>query len=136
MDLDCIFCKIVAGEMPCNKIYEDEQTLAFLDIRPLHPGHTLVIPKEHSRNILEISDESYRAVASTCRKVAEAIKESLQSDGINVHMNNELSAGQVVFHTHVHVIPRYKDDGFLTWQKTNYSQEEIELAGEKIKSLL
>ena len=131
---DCLFCKIISGEIESEKIYEDEYTLAFLDINPLHPGHTLVVPKEHSRNILEISDESYRAVASTAKKIAEAIKEGLQSDGVNVHMNNESAAGQVIFHTHIHVIPRYLNDGFLPWHKTNYSKEEIELAGEKIKS--
>ena len=131
---DCLFCKIIDGEIESEKIYEDEYTFAFLDINPLHPGHTLVVPKEHSRNILEISDESYRAVASTAKKIAEAIKEGLLCDGVNVHMNNESSAGQVIFHTHVHVIPRYSNDGFLPWHKTTYSKEEIELAGEKIKS--
>ncbi|MDO8492145.1 MAG: HIT family protein [bacterium] len=133
MNENCVFCKIISGEIETNKVYEDDDTLAFLDISPLNPGHTLVVPKEHSRNILEISDESYRAVASTCHKVAEAIKEGLEPDGINVHMNNESAAGQLVFHTHIHVIPRYANDGYMPWHKKNYSKEEIELAGEKIK---
>lgn len=136
MEKDCIFCKIVAGEIEAEKIYEDDFTLAFLDTKPIHPGHTLVVPKEHSRNILEISEESYCAVAATCRKVADAIKEGLMADGLNVHMNNESAAGQVVYHTHVHVIPRYKNDGLVSWKKEGYSKEEITLAGEKIISSL
>ncbi len=136
MDPTCIFCKIVKGEIPCEKIYENEENLAFLDISPLNPGHTLVVPKEHSRNVLEISENSYKAVAKTAQKVAKAIIEGLKADGVNVHMNNESAAGQVVFHTHIHVIPRYNNDGFLPWHKTNHSKEEIAAAGEKIKSHL
>ncbi len=133
---DCLFCKIVAKEISSEGVYEDEDTYAFLDINPLHPGHTLVVPKVHSKNILEISEESYKDVAKTARLVAKAVKEALNADGVNVHMNNEAASGQVVFHTHVHIIPRYKNDGFVNWQKTNPTKEEISKAGEKIKKLL
>ncbi|MEK7567594.1 MAG: HIT family protein [Patescibacteria group bacterium] len=136
MDKSCLFCKIIAKEIPSEVIYENEDTFAFLDINPLHPGHTLIVPKEHSENILEISEKSYKAIAKTARIVAKAIKTGLKPDGVNVHMNNESAAGQVIFHTHLHVIPRYIDDGFLPWHKSNHSQEEITAAGEKIKSSL
>jgi histidine triad (HIT) family protein len=130
----CLFSKIVSGDLDADKIYEDEATLAFLTTSPLNPGHTLVIPKKHSRNILEISDELYKAVASTSHKVARAIKNDLLADGVNIHMNNESAAGQAIFHTHIHVIPRYSNDGYLSWHGKTFDRKEIELAAEKIKS--
>lgn len=133
----CIFCNIIVGQLPSIKIYEDEKTYAFLDITPINAGHTLVVPKKHSDNILSIEDEDFCAVSSTVRKIAKAMKEALECDGVNVHMNNEKDAGQIIFHSHVHVIPRYKSDGYEHWHgKRDVEKTILEEAGEKIKSKL
>ena len=97
---DCIFCKIVRGEVPSFKVYEDEHTLAFLDIHPVHPGHTLVIPKEHSATIFDISTESWAQVQETVRKTAAAIEKGTEADGVNLLMNNREHANQMVHHAH------------------------------------
>lgn len=133
---DCIFCKIIEGEIPSNKIYEDEDTFAFLDIKPVNIGHTLVVPKRHSRNLMNIDDESLSRTINVVKKVAIALKKSLNADGVNMGMNNEPGAGQVVFHTHFHVIPRFKDDGIKLWPQKDISQEELAETAEKIKNKL
>lgn len=133
---ECTFCKIVRGEIPSTKIYEDEQTLAFLDIEPLHPGHTLVIPKKHASDVFEIEEEEWVAIMKTARKVAHAIGESLGAHGVNVDTNNREAAGQVVFHSHVHVIPRYDNDGFPHWKGKRYSGDEAAVTAEKIRKAL
>ncbi len=126
---DCLFCKIAAKEIPSNVIYEDGHTLAFLDIAPVNPGHTLVIPKEHATNIFNISSESWAAVAETARKIAGAVQAATGADGVNVNMNNGEVAGQVIFHTHVHIIPRHENDGLKHWNKKEYEEgEEKEIA--------
>src|SRR5690242_17783197 len=102
---DCIFCKIVRGEIPSTKVYEDEKTYAFLDITPMNPGHTLVIPKKHSTDIFEIEEAEWNAVMHSARVIAHAIEKSLSPEGVNIRMNNREAAGQSVFHAHVHVIP-------------------------------
>ena len=102
-----IFAKILRGEMPAYKVYEDEKSLAFLDIMPRAPGHTLVIPKAPARNILDISEEDYLHVARTTRKIARAAMTAFKADGITVQQFNEAAGGQVVFHLHVHVMPRH-----------------------------
>ncbi len=130
---DCLFCKIVAGEIPAKKIYEDEHTIAFLDINPINPGHTLVIPKKHSRNILDISCEDFIQVMEKVRKLAPAVKNASVAEGVNVHINNEPVAGQVIFHTHVHIIPRLQNDGKKMWLGNKYKENEEQLIAEKIK---
>jgi histidine triad (HIT) family protein len=109
-DPDCIFCKIVAGEIPSHKIDEDDKTLAFMDINPWTKGHALVIPKEHSRNIYDADPEDLAAAHKTAQRVAQRMRERLNCDGINTLQSSEPVAMQTVFHTHVHVIPRYSDD--------------------------
>jgi histidine triad (HIT) family protein len=101
------FAKILRGEFPCHKIYEDDHVLAFLDIMPRAPGHTLVIPKAPARNILDIKEEDYLHVARATRKIARAAKTAFKADGITVQQFNEAAGGQVVFHLHVHVMPRH-----------------------------
>ncbi len=133
---DCIFCKIVRDEIPSTKVYEDETTLAFLDIEPVHPGHTLVIPKKHATDVFEIEEEDWVAVMKTARKVAHAIDVGLGAHGVNVDTNNREAAGQVVFHSHVHVIPRYDNDGFAHWKGKSYSGDEAMETAEKIKKAL
>ena len=100
------FARILRGEFPCHKVYEDDHVLAFLDIMPRVPGHTLVIPKAPARNILDIKTEDYLHVARATHKIAAAAKKAFDADGITVQQFNESAGGQVVFHLHVHVIPR------------------------------
>jgi histidine triad (HIT) family protein len=102
-----VFAKILRGEFPCHKIYEDEHVLAFLDIMPRAPGHTLVIPKAPARNILDIKEEDFVHVARATRKIARAAMTAFKADGITVQQFNEMAGGQVVFHLHVHVMPRH-----------------------------
>ena len=133
---DCIFCKIVAGEMPSFKIYEDEHVLAFLDIFPATKGHTLVIPKEHAGNIFEISSEAWSQVQETVRRIAGPLEKTMDAVGINLAMNNREGAGQVVHHAHVHLIPRYAGDGLKLWQHGKYAEGEAAQLAEKIKTEL
>jgi len=105
-DPNNIFAKILRGEFPCYKVYEDEHVLAFLDIMPRAPGHTLVIPKAPARNILDIKPDDYAHVARGAQKIAVAAMKAFKADGITIQQFNEAAGGQVVFHLHVHVIPR------------------------------
>ena len=135
-DADCLFCKIIARELPAQIVYEDEETLAFLDIRPINPGHTLVIPKEHSTDIFDIDEKNWAAVMRTSRIVAHALEKALQTDGINLGMNNRAGAGQVIFHAHVHVMPRFVGDPHSLWPGKPYGEGEFEKMGEKIRAAL
>ena len=131
---DCIFCKIVRGELPSFKIYEDEKTIAFLDIHPVNPGHTLVIHKNHSRNIFEISSEDWTNVTETARMIAGVIEKTLKAKGVNLMMNNREYAGQIVDHTHIHIIPRFSDDKHRHWAHASYKNGEAENVLEKIRA--
>jgi histidine triad (HIT) family protein len=133
---DCVFCKIIDGTIPAYKVYEDDETLAFLDIRPNNLGQTLVIPKDHTENIYTISPETLCRVALTVQKVAMAVRNGTDVDGINIIMNNEPAAGQVVFHAHIHVIPRLNDDGLAFWPSKEYKEGEMEIYRDKIKAEL
>ena len=132
----CIFCKIIKGELPSFKVYEDEKTLAFLDIRPVHAGHTLVVPKKHSLNIFDISPEDWTSVAEVVRSLATAIDTAVNADGVNIAMNNREHAGQVVPHAHVHIIPRFKNDGLKLMPQRSYGQGEAENTAEKIRRII
>jgi histidine triad (HIT) family protein len=127
-DPDCVFGKIVAGEIPSHKIDEDDKTLAFMDINPWTRGHALVIPKEHSRNIYDADPGDLTAAFLTTQRVAKRMRERLDCDGLNVLQSSEPVAMQTVFHTHVHVIPRYSDDG-LRLPAHPQPAEHDELAG-------
>jgi histidine triad (HIT) family protein len=106
-DNNNVFAKILRGEFPCHKVYENEHVLAFLDIMPRSPGHTLVIPKAPARNILDIKEEDYLHVARATRIIARAAKEAFKAEGLTIQQFNESAGGQVVFHLHVHVMPRH-----------------------------
>lgn len=106
--MDCIFCRIVAGEIPSHKVYEDEHTLAFLDIRPSARGHTLVIPKQHTADLFDIAPDSLAATMASAQAVAHILRTKLQPDGMNLFQNNGAAAGQEVFHFHVHLVPRWQ----------------------------
>ncbi len=131
--MDCIFCKIVKGEIPSHKVYEDDATLAFLDINPISDGHTLVIPKQHSENLLDTSEEDVKAVAVAVKKVAKATKAAMQCDGINILQANFIASGQSVFHYHVHIVPRMEGDGLQLWPPTRHIGHDAKEIAEKIK---
>ncbi|MEK7460116.1 MAG: HIT family protein [Patescibacteria group bacterium] len=131
---DCLFCKMIAGEIPVQKVYEDEHFLAFLDIHPVNIGHTLVIPKVHSANLYDTTDETLSLLAPVIKKLAIAIKKGVSANGINIEMNNEASAGQIIFHTHIHVIPRFSSDGFKHWHGAReYRDGEMAEIEKKVK---
>ncbi len=131
-DPDCIFCKIVAGELPGQIIEEDERTIAFMDINPATRGHLLVIPRAHARNLLEISPEDLGATIATVQRMARRVNERLEPAGINLINSCGSAAWQTVFHFHVHVIPRYEDDPLkLPWVPAPGDSDEIAaVAGE------
>lgn len=131
----CLFCKIIAGEIPSTKVYEDENVLAILDINPVNIGHTLVIPKAHFENLYTIPDDLLSAMMLAVQKLAVAIKRAEAADGINIAMNNERAAGQLIDHAHIHIIPRHTDDGFTHWKsKRGYEPGETDMVSKKIKS--
>ena len=110
---DCIFCQIAAGEAPASRVYEDDQVVAFLDIHPVTPGHTLVIPVEHSSGLGDLPDEIGPLLFGVASQVAAALRASgLTTEGINLFLADGAAAGQEVFHTHLHVFPRFRGDGF------------------------
>ena len=110
---DCIFCQIVSGQIPSSKVYEDEEVLAFLDITQVTKGHTLVIPKKHYRNMLEMDAEAASSLFARVPKSAKQRQEKLGASGVNIINNNEEAAGQTVFHTHVHLLPRFDESDGL-----------------------
>ena len=131
---ECIFCKIAKKEIPTNKIYEDEKFIAFLDINPVNPGHVLVVPKNHYENIYSAPDEILCDIGPIVKKIAVAVKKGVSADGINIIMNNDGAAGQIVPHAHFHIIPRFADDGFRHWRGKPYAnKEESAKIAEKIK---
>jgi histidine triad (HIT) family protein len=131
-DPNNIFAKILRGEMPAHKVYEDEKVLAFLDIMPRAPGHTLVIPKAPARNILDVAPDDLTQVVKVVQNIARAGIKAFTADGITIHQFNEGAGGQVVFHLHVHVIPRR--DG-MTLKPATSGMEKPEVLAEQAKKL-
>ncbi|MFC3927456.1 HIT family protein [Streptococcus caprae] len=125
---NCIFCKIVAGEIPSSKVYEDEDVLAFLDISQATPGHTLVIPKEHVRNVLDMSADTAQSLFARVPKIARGLQKATGADGMNIINNNEEAAGQTVFHAHIHLLPRYADGDELDIRFTAHEPDFPALA--------
>jgi histidine triad (HIT) family protein len=133
-DPDCIFCKIVSGEIPAHKIDEDDKTIAFMDINPWTRGHALVIPKEHSRNIYDVDPDDLAAAHKTAQRVAKRMRDRLHCEGINTLQSSEPVAMQTIFHTHVHVIPRYSDDGLrLPAHPKAAEDEELAALAEELR---
>lgn len=130
-----VFTRIVRGEIPAAKVYEDEHTLAFMDINPASKGHTLVISKEEYPGLLEVPPEIAAAVTRTTQRVARAIMKALQADGFNIVQNNGAAAGQVVFHYHVHIVPRWKGDGVSPFaQKRSADPAELQSLADLIRA--
>lgn len=133
---DCIFCKIVNEEIPCNKIYEDKNIIAFLDIQPVNPGHTLVVSKEHFANLLETPDNILKELIIITKKLSKTIQEVTNAKGFNIHINNNKTAGQAIPHIHFHIIPRFERDGRTLWKGAKYKENEEKEIADKITSLL
>jgi histidine triad (HIT) family protein len=133
---DCIFCRIAAGEAPAARVLETPAVLAFLDIAPVNYGHTLVIPKSHYENLLDLPDGLWTEMGQVCRRVAQALRATLSAQGFNLDMNNFAAAGQVVFHAHLHVIPRYYTDGLQLFPQESYKPGEMEKTGEQLRRFL
>ena len=126
-DCNCIFCKIANGELPSYTIYEDDDFRVILDINPASKGHSLLIPKEHFKNIFELDDNIASKALIVAKNVSAALRDELNCDGFNILQNNEEMAGQTVFHFHLHLIPRYKDDNQrILWNPTEPSAEELD----------
>lgn len=137
---DCIFCKILDGELPSAKVYEDDDVYAFLDISQVTKGHTLVIPKTHTKNIYETPPEVASKLFERVPYIANAIKKAYKPIGMNLLNNNEKPADQSVFHLHIHLLPRYgEDDGFsFNWQvhSDDYSQDDLQQIAKEINEAL
>jgi histidine triad (HIT) family protein len=133
-DPDCIFCKIVAGEIPAAIIDQDERTVAFMDISPATRGHLLVVPRRHARNLLEIEPDDLQATILTAQRMASRAVERLDADGVNLLNSCGRAAWQTVFHFHIHVIPRYEGDPLrLPWTPSEGNMEEIEAAAAALR---
>ena len=130
---DCIFCKIANGQIPSKTLYEDEDFRVILDLGPATEGHALILPKEHAANLFELSEELAAKALLVAQKIAVRMKNTLGCDGLNLVQNNGEAAGQTVSHFHIHVIPRYKNDGQnINWVPSSPSQEELEAVCQKI----
>ncbi len=134
--MDCLFCNIIAKKFPAVFVYEDEKVAAFLDIKPVNPGHTLCVPKAHFANIFDVTEETFCDVAAATKRIALAIRAAVDADGINLIVNNDRAAGQLVPHIHLHIVPRFLTDGFHHWKGAPYKQGEIEGVAAEIRARL
>ena len=135
--MDCIFCEIVAGNLPAATVYEDEHVFAFMDIEPANPGHTLVIPKQHYRNIFDMPTAVGGKIMQAAIPIANAIKTALNPDGFNLFQANEAAGFQTVFHFHLHLIPRWESDSIRSpWRPRGGNPEEIRNIAAKIRDAL
>jgi histidine triad (HIT) family protein len=139
---ECIFCKIANGEVPAAVVYEDEQTMAFMDIGQVNPGHVIVAVKPHIRDIYTLTDEMAAAFFQTAARVARAVKKAMQPEGVTLLQANEEVGFQTVFHLHLHVLPRHPDDRHpddgvtLTWPAKNPAVEELDRLAQQVKAAI
>ena len=134
---DCVFCKIVSGQLPSTKVHEDALTLAFMDIGQVNPGHVLVAAKPHVENIFGLDDALAAAVFQTAARVARAVKKAYTPEGVTLYQANGAAAGQTVFHFHLHIVPRNGNDGMqLTWPAKNPPREQLEANAARIRDAL
>jgi histidine triad (HIT) family protein len=136
--MDCIFCKIVDGEIPAVKVLDEDRVLVFMDINPASRGHMLVVPKRHAENIFEISEDDLAAVTNAVKRCATAAKEALGAEGITVLQLNGTASDQLVPHLHVHIMPRWKDDGLIVsnWEMKAGDMDELHAIAENVKEHL
>jgi histidine triad (HIT) family protein len=136
--MECIFCKIIAGEIPAFTVLDEELVLAFMDINPSSQGHMLVAPKRHAENIFEISEGDLAAVINGVKRCANAVKEALKTEGVTVLQLNGRASGQIVPHLHIHIIPRWENDGLSisSWEMKPGDMEEIKDIARKVKEYI
>ena len=132
---NCIFCKIIAGEIPAHKIWENDHVLAFLDVNPIAKGHTLVIPKNHDVDIFDVDKDYLEEIASAIKEISALIKRNLAITGVNIMNASGVDAQQSVFHLHFHIIPRFENDGLNTWPKSDFNDISLEKTAKKIVGL-
>ena len=135
-DENCIFCKILAGEIPSTAVYEDDDFKAILDVNPAARGHVIILPKNHAANIYELPDEDASKIMVVAKKIATAIEKAYHCDGVNILQNNGEAAGQTVFHLHVHVIPRFKGDTVNIGWKQGDMPEDLDAICKEIQAQL
>ena len=134
---NCVFCRIVSGDLPASKVFEDASTIAFMDLQSVNPGHLLVAVKPHRANIYELDDELAGAVFRTTARMARAVKQVSGCHGVTVFQANEKAGAQTVFHFHLHVLPRWEDDGMaLAWPVRNPPREALEEMAAKLRAAL
>ena len=124
--MDCIFCKILAGDIPSYKVYEDDKVVAFFDILPISPGHTIIVPKNHIPDVEGLSEEEMSAMAVALKKIGAAVLKGLGVKGYSVFLDNKSAANQHVPHVHFHLVPRAEGDGLERWPQSGYSEGEAE----------
>ena len=135
--MDCIFCKIVRGEIPAQKVYETDKSVAILDLYPLNKGHVLVLSKDHYERVVEIPPDVWQDMALAAREVAKGILKAFDPDGYHLLINNGDAAGQEIAHAHLHVIPRFYDDGVaFGWRHLKYDEEELKEYGDRLRQAL
>jgi len=130
--MDCIFCKIIAKDIPSHKVYEDDKAIAFFDILPISPGHTIVAPKSHEADVEALSDEEFSAMALAVKKIGKAMMAGLGVKGYSVFLDNKSAANQHVPHAHFHVVPRAEGDGLERWPQSGYGEDEAEHCLKKV----
>lgn len=133
---DCIFCKIIAKEIPSEIVYEDENVLVFVDIKAINPGHVLVVPKAHAADFASAPEASVVAAMLVAQRMGKALIRALGAPGFNIGVNNGRAAGQLVDHLHVHVIPRFEGDGHEHWHGAAYQDGEMAKVGQKLREVL
>lgn len=135
--MDCVFCKIVSGEIPSTRLYEDARTVAFMDVNPLNDGHCLVVTRAHAATLFDAAEADLQAVIATARRVATAIREALKPEGLNMLQANGPAAFQSVPHFHLHLVPRWSGDGKgFDWKLVPGDRERIQATAEKIRAAL
>jgi len=134
---NCVFCEIVKLETPSQRVYENDEYIAFLDINPINFGHTLVIPRNHYVNVLDVPENVLAGMIKIAKKVAPAVVKAMRADGFNIGINNGRAAGQLVDHVHIHVIPRFEGDNLKSWpSRSRYAKGEMGATAKKIKDAI
>lgn len=133
---ECIFCKIINKELPSHVVFEDDQVIAFLDIHPVNPGHVLVVPKVHSDNFLEMSNEDLNELMKKVKQIAPAVQKSVKAEACNIMINSGRAAGQLVYHTHIHIIPRFPADGHKHWHREGDELDNLPQIADKAREAL
>jgi len=134
--MDCIFCKIIAGDIPSYKVYEDDYSMAFFDVLPISPGHTIIVPKKHLPDVEDLSNEEFSKMSIVAKKIGKAVMNGLDVKGYSIFLDNKSAANQHVPHVHFHLVPRKEGDGLERWPQSGYEQDEAEFFLKKIKAEL